>query len=191
MERSAWAAVVIEDLGALFMEALRALGPALLHADCDGVEQQVQELGWQVLGRVVEAALAERAATLPATAPCCARCGQPQRLVDRARARHLQGVVGDFVVRRAYYYCAGCQHGEAPFDGQVGLGAGHLSPALARVSCRSGIEEGFDRAASSVGETLGLHLDDDAVWRMTEGIGEVVETEVHAAISRAQQHTAV
>ncbi len=54
--------------------------------------------------------------------------------------------------------------------------------------CRSGIEEGFDTAASSVSETLGLHVDDDAVWRMTEGIGEVVEAEVQAAIRRAQQH---
>jgi hypothetical protein len=188
MERSAWAAEVIEDLGAVFMGALREVGPALLTADVDGVEQQVQALGRRVLGRVVEAALAERAATVPDAAPCCARCLQPQRLVDRARVRHLHGLVGDYVLERAYYYCGGCGQGEAPFDRQVGLGGGHLSPGLARVSCRSGIEEGFDTAASSVGETLGLHMDDDAVGRMTEGIGEVVEAEVQAAIRRAQQN---
>jgi hypothetical protein len=191
MERRALSAVVIEELSDLFRGALHAVGPDLLAADLDSVEQQVQALGRRVLGRVVEAAVAERAATVPDMAPCCARCGQPQRLIDPARVRHLHGVVGDYVLARAYYYCRGCRQGEAPFDRQVGLGAGHLSPGLARVSCRSGIEEGFDTAASSVSETLGLHVDDDAVWRMTEGIGEVVEAEVQATIRRAQQHAEI
>src|SRR5713226_6374372 len=68
MERSALSAVVIEELGELFMGALREVGPTLGTADFDGVEQQVQALGRRVLGRVVEAAVAERAATLPAVA---------------------------------------------------------------------------------------------------------------------------
>ena len=48
----------------------------------------------------MEAALAERAATLPAEAPCCAHCGQPQRLVGKTRTRELHGLVGDYVLRR-------------------------------------------------------------------------------------------
>jgi hypothetical protein len=187
MERSALAAAVIEELGTLFMDALQAAGPALAEADFDGVERQVQALGRVVFGRVVEQALATRAATVPAEAPRCRGCGQPQRLVDKGRVRHLQGLVGDYTLRRAYYHCAACQQGQAPFDAQVGLGAGALSPGLARVSARSGLEKGFDTAATSVGETLGLAVDDDAVWRLTAGIGEVAEAEVQAAIRRAQQ----
>ncbi|GAC1406762.1 MAG: hypothetical protein NVSMB65_21540 [Chloroflexota bacterium] len=83
MERSALSAGVIEELGALFMGALRAAGPALATADCAGVEEQVQALGRQVFGRVVEQALAERAATVPAQAPPCAGCGRRQRLIER------------------------------------------------------------------------------------------------------------
>jgi hypothetical protein len=186
-ERSVVAAAVIEELGGLFMGALQEAGEALATADFAGVEQQVQALGRRVLGRVVEAALAERAATRPAEAPRCAGCGQAQRLVDKARARQLQGLVGDYVLRRAYYHCAGCAQGQAPFDAQVGLGAGSLSPGLARVSCRGGSEDGFETAASGVGETLGLGVTDAAVCRITEGIGEVAEAEVQAAITRAQR----
>lgn len=73
----------------------------------------------------------------------------------------------------------------------MGRGAGGLSPGLARVSCRRGIEEGFDTAARSVGEALGVSVDDDAVWRITEGIGEGAEAEFPAAIRRAQQGTEI
>src|SRR5438874_11487246 len=119
MKGSALTAAVIEELGAAFMGALRDAGPALAAADFDGVEQQVQALARRVMGRVVEAALAERAATLPAEAPCCAHCGQPQRLVGKTRTRELHGLVGDYVLRRAYYYCDHCKQGQAPFDVQV------------------------------------------------------------------------
>lgn len=92
MGHSAWSTAVIEELGDLFMGALRAAGPALATADCAGVEQQGQALGRRVVGRVVEQALAKRAATVPTEAPRCGGCGQRQRLVDRARARHLPGL---------------------------------------------------------------------------------------------------
>ncbi len=114
MERSALSAVVIEELGELFTGALRAVGPALLAADLDGVEQQVQALGRRVLGRVVEAAVAERAATVPDVAPCCARCVQPQRLIDPARVRHLHGLVGDVCAGAGLLLLCGLWAGGGP-----------------------------------------------------------------------------
>jgi hypothetical protein len=186
MERSALAEAVIAEVGTLFMDAVRTAGPVLASADLEGVERQLQAVGRQVLGRLVEEVLAARAAAVPDEAPRCSRCGRPQRLVDRARVRQLQGLVGDYTVRRAYYHCAACHHGQAPFDAQVGLGAGALSPSLLRVGSRSGIEDGFDLAASSVGETLGLAVDDDTLWRGTAGLGAVAEADLQAAISQAQ-----
>jgi hypothetical protein len=52
---------------------------------------------------------------------------------------------------------------------------------------RSGIEDGFDLAASSVSETLGLTVDDDTLWRGTQGLGEVAAADLQAAIRQAPQ----
>jgi hypothetical protein len=82
-------------------------------------------------------------------------------------------------------------HGQAPVAAQVGLGAGVLSPGLLRVCGRSGIEDGFDRAASSVSETRGRTVDDETLWRGTQGLGEVAEADLQAAISQAQHGASI
>ena len=53
--------------------------------------------------------------------------------------RHLQGLVGDYTLHRAYYQCAGCGQGHAPLDARLGLGAGTLSPGLLRVASQAGL----------------------------------------------------
>lgn len=185
MDRTTLSAASVEELGALFMARLGAVGPALMAADLDGIEQQVQELGQAVLGRVVERVVATRAAAEPATAPRCERCHAPMRCVDEVRVRHLQGLLGEYRRYRAYWHCAPCQMGLAPLDEQLGLGLGTLSPGLSRVACRLGIEEAFAPAADVLAETLRVDVPKEAVRRVTEGIGAVAEAEQQAAIAAA------
>ena len=177
---------IVEELGAEFGRALRTAWPTLISTDLDGIEQQLQEIGRRVLGPVAEQTVAAIAAAQPAAPPPCPRCEQPLRLVEPARARHLQGLVGEYTLRRPYWHCARCQQGVAPLDERLGLGAGALSPGLCRVACRLGIEDAFAPAAEILYETLRVDVPKEAVRRITEGIGQVAEAEQQAAITQAQ-----
>lgn len=186
MDRASLPDSIVEDLGAYFVSSLRQAGPALLMADLDGIEQHLQDLSRRVLGRVVEHTVAAVAAAQPLVPPACPQCAQPMRLVDRARERHLQGLVGEYTVVRPYWHCPPCHQGAAPLDDHLGLGAGALSPGLSRVACRLGIEEAFAPAADVLYETLRVDVPDEAVRRITEGIGQVAEAEQQAAMTLAQ-----
>src|SRR5437764_1877567 len=122
------------------------------------MEQQLWQGGRAVFGPVVERAAAAQAAGLERGA--CPACGGRLQSVDQARTRHLQGLVGDYTLHRAYYQCAGCGQGHAPLDARLGLGAGTLSPGLLRVVCREGIEGGFadtaERTAERGAEAVGV-----------------------------------
>jgi hypothetical protein len=174
-------------LGELFASELRRVGAELVATDLDGIERRLQEVGRRVLGRVVEAVVATIAAGQPGERPSCGACRRPMRAVAPARPRALQGLVGDYRVRRAYFVCDRCGHGVAPLDERLGIGAGASSPGLARVACRVGIEAGFGSAADLLHETLRVDVATEAVRRVTEGIGAVAEAEQQAMMEHARE----
>jgi hypothetical protein len=184
--RTALSEAIVEELGELFVSELREAGAALVAADLDGIEQGLQEVSRRVLGRVVEAVVATIAAQSTGERPSCGTCQHPMRLVDRARSRALQGLVGEYRVQRAYFACDGCGHGVSPLDERLGIGRGALSPGLARVACRVGIEDGFGTAVDLLQETLRVDVPTESLRRVTEGMGAVAEAEQQAAIARAQ-----
>jgi hypothetical protein len=89
-------------------------------------------------------------------------------------------------VYRASFCCDDCHVGAAPLDGRLGLGRGMLSPGLARVAGRVGIEGAFAPAAALLRETLRIDVAEAAVRRVTEGIGAVAEAEQQAAMAAAE-----
>ena len=186
MDRTALSEAIVRELGELFVSELRQAGPELMAADLAGIEPRLQEVSRRVLGRVVEAVVTTIATGQSVERPICGVCQQPMRAVDPARPRALQGLVGDYRVRRAYFVCDRCGHGVAPLDARLGLGPGALSPGLARVACRVGIEAGFGSAADLLHETLRVEVATEAVRRVTEGIGAVAEHEQQVMIVQAQ-----
>jgi hypothetical protein len=182
MDRADLSAAIIQEMGAVFMAALGDALPEVLAADLAGMEQRLREVGRVVFGAVIERVVAAQAAAVQrGVCPACAGC---LHSVDQARARHLQGLVGDYCFHRAYYQCAACGQGHAPLDARLGLGAGTLSPGLLRVVCREGIEGGFEDTVERVAEAVGVTVSDDVVRRMTEGIGAVAEAQTQAAMAR-------
>ena len=186
MDRAELSDASVEELGELFARELRRVGSELLATDLDGMERRLQEVSRRVLGRVVEAVVTTIAGGQARERPICGGCQQRMRLVDPARPRALQGLVGDYRVRRAYWVCDRCGHGVAPLDERLGIGAGALSPGLARVACRVGIEDGFGTAADLLAETLRVDVATEAVRRVTEGIGAVAEAEQQALMEQAR-----
>jgi len=187
MDRQELSGVIIAEVVAVFTEALTAAAPTLLTADLDGVERCLQAVSRRVMGRVVEQVVAARVAAADPAPPACARCGRAMRCAGRARPRRLQGLVGDYTLRRPYYVCAACRTGAAPLDAQLGLDGSAVSPGLGRVLARAGLDGPFAAAADQVAETLGVAVAAEAVRRVTEGVGAVAEAEHQALIAQAQR----
>ena len=177
----------IHEVGMLFEAALQAAAAEMSTDYLLGLERRLQAVGRAVLGQVVERVLARRAAREGVERLPCPHCGGPMRRVDLARARHIQGVVGDYTIRRAYDLCDACRRGQAPLDVRIGLGPGTLSPTLLRAVCRLGIETSFEEAMDAARETLGVTVADETARRDTEGIGAVAEAEQPAAVDAARQ----
>jgi hypothetical protein len=177
----------IHEVGVLFEEALRAAAVEMSTDDLAGLERRLQAVGRAVLGQVVERVLAGRAAREGVERRPCPHCDGPMRRVDRARARHIQGVVGDDTIRRAYDLCDKCRRGQAPLDVRIGLGPGTLSPTLARAVCRLGIDTSFEEAMDAARETLGVTVADETARGDTEGIGAVAEADQQADVDAARQ----
>ena len=186
MDRSELSGAIMQELGAVFTDALTAMAPPLLTADLDGVERCLQAVSRRVLGQVVERVVAARVAVADPAPPACASCGAQMRCVARARPRQLQGLVGDYTLRRPYYVCRTCQTGQAPLDAQLGLDGSALSPGLSRVVGRLGLAHAFGEAADQVAEALGVTVPEEAVRRLTEGVGAVAEAAQQALVAQAR-----
>ncbi len=186
MDRVGLSPSIIHEMWELFVRELSQVAPELVKGDLDGMEQTLQGLGRRVLGRAAEEAIAAIAEDRGKEPPRCPHCHEPMRLVDEACPRSLQGLVGDYQLVRAYFYCDRCSKGCTPLDERLGIGPGSLSPGLARVACRLGIEKSFSEAPDVLGEALHMTAIDESVRRITEGIGEVAETEQQAAVGRAR-----
>lgn len=148
----------------------------LCRGDLGEIEARLQQVLRQVGGALLGGLARVRLADLAGERPVCPRCGDAVRPVGE-RPRTLVGLVGEMTMRRPYYHCATCQVGMAPLDEVWGLGSGSLTPELARVVCRDGIETTFAQAADLVFEHLGVRLDAEAVRGISEAMGALVEVE--------------
>jgi len=184
MDRADLSAAMIQELGAVFTAALDEALPALLGSDLAEMEQRVRTLGRAVLGQVITRVIRLHATRGAEERGACPGCGGTLACVDGARVRRLQGLVGDYTLHRVYYRCARCGQGHVPLDAPLGLGTGVLSPGLARVVCREGIDGACENAVDSVAESLGVTLTAEVARRTTAGMGLVAEAPVQAAMAR-------
>jgi len=188
MDRTELSEAIIQEVGDIVAEELRAAGPELLTADLDGIETRLQAVSRRVCGATMERVLAVRAVPRGERPPCPA-CGGLLRLVEQARRRDLQGLTGDATLVRPTYVCtrADCGRGHAPLDAELGLGAETLMPRLARVVCRAGITGAFDEAAAQVREDHRVAVGGETVRRVTEAVGAVAEAAQQEEIARARR----
>jgi Uncharacterised protein family (UPF0236) len=183
MDRVELSSAIIQEMQALVGAALEGALPELLSVDLATLEQRVQQVGRVLLGGLIERVAAGQAQGLPRPVRCTS-CGG--RLKRRERTRHLVGLVGDYALRRDYYWCARCRQGAVPLDAALGLGAGSVSPGLTRVVARATVETSFAQAVEQVQEALGAQVSEETARRVAEHLGAVAEAQTQAAVARAQ-----
>jgi hypothetical protein len=105
------------------------------------------------------------------------------------RDKTVHTVLGPVTIRRAWYHCAGCGHGFAPRDAELGVAGDTMSPGLAKMTDRAAAAVPFDAAAKLVGELAGISMSGERARRRAEADGAAAAAVIEAgAAAIAARH---
>jgi len=96
------------------------------------------------------------------------------------REKTFDTVLGPVRLRRAWYHCAGCGHGLAPKDADLGVASASMSPGLAKMTARAAAAVPFAKAAGLLAELAGIGLTTKRVERSAEATGAAVTAAISA-----------
>jgi hypothetical protein len=87
------------------------------------------------------------------------------------RDKVIDTVLGPVTITRAWYHCAGCKHGLAPRDAELGVAGASLSPGLAAMNDQAAAAAPFAKAAGLLEGLAGVQLTVKRVERAAEASG--------------------
>jgi len=120
-----------------------------------------------MLGEVLSADRGHRGPRVP--------CGQGHEAAFAGyRDKVIDTVLGPVTLTRAWYHCAGCGHGLAPRDAELGAAGASLSPGLAAMNDRAAAAVPFAQAAALLEELAGIRLTAKRAERAAEASGAAV-----------------
>jgi hypothetical protein len=87
----------------------------------------------------------------------------------------VQGIFGNFELRRSYFYHAGRGQGHYPADAALGLEVGY-TPALAKLICLEGADEPtYLKAERHLEQTGGISVSARQIQRVVQRVGEAAQ----------------
>jgi hypothetical protein len=175
---SAVLAAVSADLAALWERVVSAEA-----GDLETAERTVRDGVLAIGARLLEASVAARGTGKRGARHGCA-CGGTGGF-EGYRAKDVQTVVGWITVRRAYYACPACGHGQCPLDAALGLTRDRLSPGVRRLAGRFGALLPFAEAAASLAAAATVRLSASTIRTVTEAVGARREQALAAEIAAA------
>ncbi len=129
------------------------------------------KLGCGMLGQLLAADPGYRGLRVP--------CGRGHEAVFVSyRDKVIDTVLGPVTLTRAWYHCAGCGHGLAPRDAELGAAGASLSPGLAAMTDRAAAAVPFGQAASLLEDLAGVRLTAKRVERAAEASGAALAAAV-------------
>ncbi len=170
----------------------------------EGIKHMVQSLGEEMgkEGRTLEwieqavmQALKETGQTLVAglcelnveryvaTEIKCA-CGG-RAVYQRKRAGQTKTLFGEVEVKRPYYLCAQCRHGQCPLDKRLGFCAGGVSSGLNELMALLGAEFVFEEAASLLEKLTLVHVSPNSCRKAAERLGRLVADDEQNSLTAA------
>ena len=87
------------------------------------------------------------------------------------RDKVIDTVLGPVTLTRAWYHCAGCGHGMAPRDAELGVAGASISPGLAAMNDRVAAAGPFAGASRLLEDLAGVRLTAKRVERSAEASG--------------------
>lgn len=162
----------VEHLTERFFQDRQRLG----HVDLGATEFQVRGMMHKVGGVLIEQLLNSDRGGHSGQRIACGG-GHQAEFIDY-RTKHLETILGDVQVRRAYYRCALCPdsgRGIIPKDHELDIVGTSFSPGLRRLMARVGAEEPFDAGRQDLAELAGVVVQTKAVERVSEAVGAATE----------------
>jgi hypothetical protein len=99
-------------------------------------------------------------------------CGQGhQAQFAGYRDKTVDTVLGPVTMRRAWYHCAGCGHGFAPRDEQLGVTGQGMTPGLRKMTARAAAAVPFAQASTLLAELAGVQVGAKRAGRRAEADG--------------------
>jgi hypothetical protein len=153
------------EIGRLAADAARSLGcEAGLEAAEAVIRAGMMRLGCGMLGELLAADPGYRGPRVD--------CGNGHQAVFVSyREKVIDTVLGPVTLKRAWYHCAGCRHGLAPRDAELGAAGASLSPGLAAMNDMAAAAVPFARAAGLLEDLAGIRLTAKRVERAAEASG--------------------
>jgi hypothetical protein len=137
--------------------------------ELETVEQTVRDGVLAIGARLLEAGIAARGTGKQGPHRPCP-CGGIADC-EGYRSKGVQTLVGWITLRRAYYLCPACGHGQCPLDAPLGVARDSLSPGVRRAACRLGALLPFAEAAQTLAETARVRLSASTLRTVTEAVG--------------------
>ena len=116
--------------------------------------------------------------------PC--PCGKQARYREM-RSRHILTALGSVQLRRPYYLCDHCHHGQFPADSDLDAAHTDLSPAVRRMLALVGQQAPFDQGRQQMHWLAGLDLTTKSVERTAEDIGADIARKEQRQVDAAMQ----
>jgi hypothetical protein len=116
--------------------------------------------------------------------PC--PCGGSARYKE-LRSKTILTVLGPVEVRRPYYLCTPCGHGQYPVDIELRIAGLESSPGVRRMEAVVGSEMPFTPACEPMKVLAGLEVPAKAIERAAEAIGADIAQRDQQEIERAKQ----
>jgi hypothetical protein len=104
---------------------------------------------------------------------------------QRQRGGQTKSLFGVMTVKRPYYLCAECQHGQYPLDAQLGFCAGGVSSGLGALIALLGTEFVFEEAAQMLEQLTLVHVSPNTCRKETETLGQLVAADEQATVAAA------
>jgi len=113
-------------------------------------------------------------------------CGS-QAHYRELRSRRILTALGEVELRRPWYLCPRCHHGQFPVDGQLDVANRDCSPGVRRMHAIVGQQGPFDRGREQMKLLAGLEVTTKSVERTAEAIGTDIAAGQQREIRKAVQ----
>jgi hypothetical protein len=183
----------IEELGERMAEGIKRLTQRLGEevgkeapqgfSTLEWFEQQVMQ-GLKETGQTLLAGLCELSVERYVATKIRCVCGG-EAVYQRQRAGQCKTLLGEVVVKRPYYLCPHCHHGQCPLDQQLGFCAGGVSGGLNELMALLGAEFVFEDAAAMLEKLTLVHVSPNSCRHAAETLGRLVADDEQKSLAAA------
>lgn len=99
------------------------------------------------------------------------------RRQNSEQEKRIKTISGEITIKRTYYYCRQCRHGESPYDETMGikeLPYKITKELMVEIAFYGQNQSSFDGARHIIKRALGMDINEETIRKVTEEVGRAV-----------------